>query len=431
MNQMSNNIKFPSYLVKCISITFVTCIAIVAGTFYSIVSYLAFVLSVIAIVTMSKDDAVCFMMLIMSFANIFKSSPQSQSFFTYLVLFYVLWFFMKKTCMSKIFALSLALLVAFLTLQMVVSINMLRIIKFVANILFVYIAVNSYDNHSVKKLSLFYIIGVALSSSVAVLDIIPNLNGYIGGKETWIQDVQISRFAGLYADPNYYAVNVIISLCLIVVLNYKKELSAALTIFLGALMTIFAILTLSKSAFVMLLLPLFLLLYSKVKSRKYFVFLSTLIVSIIFALQIFAGKIEMFSDILYRFNKATDIDSLTTGRSYLWRDYIDFLFENPIQLLFGGGFGAGVLNGRAAHNTYIDLIYYLGIVGTMLMLLVFGVIIDIKKNTAKLNLFNCSIWICIALMYFFLSQLFYFDWAFHIVIAILISKFNMSQTEGE
>ena len=192
-------------------------------------------------------------------------------------------------------------------------------------------------------------------------------------------------------------------------------------------MVIFSTLTLSKSAFLMLLLPLILMLYSKAKKRKYFVLLSICVVCIIFLLQLLDGRIEIFNGVLYRFNQVTNVDSLTTGRSYIWKDYLNFFLNNPSSFLLGRGLGAEVLNSHAAHNTYIDLLYYLGIIGTLFTFLVFFVLINIKNSFIKVNLLNYSILICIGLMYFFLSELFYFDWAFHFIIAFMILKMNMNQ----
>ena len=114
-------------------------------------------------------------------------------------------------------------------------------------------------------------------------------------------------------------------------------------------------------------------------------------------------------------------------RSDIWQSYCEFFLDNPFSTLFGGGFGAQYWQRHAAHNTYIDLIYYLGIIGTVLLALVFYALIKIRKGPSKSNLLNYSVWICIVLMYFFLSELFYVDWAFHIIIAICVSKMDMTK----
>ena len=426
-----SEIRNSMWSIKELGIAFIICITIVAGTFSSIAMYLAFALAIAAIVLITEEDAICFMMMIMPFANIFKTSPGAQSFFTYLILFIIFWHFVKHHYIHTDYLKVLVFLVVYLAVQMIISVNILRTIKFVANLILIYLAVKSCDSAGMKKVCLFYILGMVLSSSVAALNIIPNLNDYIGTNDVRVEYEQISRFAGMYPDPNYYSINVIISLCLIVILNYKKELSAVPTMFLGSLLVMFAILTVSKSAFLMLLWPLVLLLYAKVKTRKYFVVLCVIIGCVVTASEVFAGNIEIFNDVLYRLDQASDANSLTTGRSNIWLEYLSYLVTNPRALLFGSGFGAGLVNSHAAHNTYIDMLYYLGLIGSVLLAHIFKAISNIRENPVGRNLLNYSIWICIAAMYFFLSELFYFDWAFHIIVAIGISKMNMTQARGE
>ena len=430
MNLVSNN-KITLSLKKELLFPIIVCIAIIAGTFNSLFSYFAFALSIIAIVALNEEDAIGFMMLIMPFANIFKPSPGAQSFFTYLILFYLLFFFAKRNQISKTFLIALGLLIMYLIFQMYISQNILRTIKFVANILLIYLAVSVSHEHNVAKMCLLYVSGVISTSLIAALNIIPNLHNYIGSQDMTLQEEQIARFIGMYGDPNYYSVNLIIALCLIIILNHKKYLSTIPALCLGGLSVVFVGMTLSKSSFLMLVLPLALLMYSKLKKRNYFVFFGVLILCILAIELLFSGKITIFNNVLSRITSSSDINSLTTGRSNLWMAYCEFIWDNPKALLLGEGFGAGLVIGHAAHNTYIDLIYYLGIAGTILVLLVFGAITKNSKNILKANLLNYSVWICIGLMYFFLSELFYFDWAFHIIIAICIFKTDMNKTKDE
>ena len=432
MNEISNNVKSSSQFTKGLWISLAVCIVIIAGTFNSMLSYLAFGLSILAIFLLTEEDALCFMMMIMPFATIFKSSAGAQSFFTYLLLLYILWFSMKRQRISKMFLITAGFLCVYLTFQMSFSLNILRTVKFVANLLFIYLAVSRSTTNNTEKMCLYYVLGVVVSSAVAALNIIPNLNNYIGAEKMWLQNERVFRFTGMYVDPNYYSVNLIISLCLIIILNHKKYLSIVPTVFLSGLLTFFVAMTLSKSAFLMLVLPIGLFLYSKLNKRNYLFFLGMLIASMVAVNLVFSGKIAIFNDVLLRMSNASDVYSLTSGRSYIWSIYCEYLLNNLSSLFFGVGFGAGIIGRHAAHNTYIDLIYYLGIIGTVLVLLVFGTLIRFKKSTEKMNLINCSIWICIAVMYFFLSEIFYFDWPFHIIIAICISKMNISQKkEGE
>ncbi len=423
------NNSFLSY--RPIWLTCLICISIIAGTSVNVFSYIAFLFMLIAIVALRDEEILCVFMFVMSFANIFKANPTSQSFFTYSTVFYVLWCLIKKKAISVKFLTNIILLVTFLVLQMLLSFNVLRTIKFTVNILFIYFAIHSEALKNTKELFLFYILGVLVSSSIRALDLFPNIGNYIITQDFGYEGERVIRFAGMYGDPNYYSINLIISLCLLVVLNHKKELSALSSIFLASIAVSFVIMTVSKSPFIMLAFPLILLFYSTIKKKNYFIFLILCILATVFIFALFLGEIELFDVILYRFDKATDINSLTTGRSYIWMNYIEYLIQHPFHALLGGGVGSAILNGRVAHNTYIDMLYHLGLAGTILTVSTF---LSMRKRMMKnfqSNLLNYSIWICIAIMYFFLSELFHFDWLFHFIIAISVSMSNMNQVQEE
>lgn len=428
MNSLNN--ARPSILSsKGIWIAAAILLTILAGMFVGIISYAALLLAVAAIVILSDEDALCILMFLMPFATIFKASPNSQSFFTYILIFYVAWSFLKKRKINESFLISFVILLLFLAAQLTVSMNLLRTIKFVVNILFIYFALNTVRTEDNKKIYLSYIMGIAISSLIAALNLIPNLDNYVGTTELGSGYVGIERFTGLYSDPNYYSVNLIICLCLIVILHHKKQLSALPSLILAAAMVAFAIMTFSKSAFLMLFLPLFMLFYSKFKSRKYLIFAVVFTVGIILVLAIFAGKIEAFNTVISRFTASDDISSLTTGRTDIWLNYLKYLANNLLNLAFGVGFGGSLVGALGAHNTYIDLIYYLGITGSIILVALFVSVLRINKPKNKRNLLNFSAVITIAIMYFFISELFYFDWPFHIILAVMAIGTNTKNSD--
>jgi O-antigen ligase len=149
-----------------------------------------------------------------------------------------------------------------------------------------------------------------------------------------------------------------------------------------------------------------------------------------------AGNVELFNVVLVRFDEASDIATLTTGRSDLWASYTEYLIQNPFVLLFGSGFGAPLINGHGAHNTYLDLLYYLGIVGTVILLAYFASVFKILPKPKQRKFLNYGIWIGIFIMYAFLSELFYFDWVVHIILAVLLFQsdvlldFSAREKEG-
>ena len=167
------------------------------------------------------------------------------------------------------------------------------------------------------------------------------------------------------------------------------------------------------------------LFYLAAKQREYLLLSFLIIAAIVFGISMFSGKIDAFNTVLSRFEEA-DVSALTTGRTGLWADYMSFLWDNKLVLFFGVGFGGNYVDAKAAHNTYIDLLYYMGVVGTVIFILVMAAILKAGNRLKEKSWLNNSVVLGVAVMYFSLSELFYFDWAFHIVIAVLVSGTNMS-----
>ena len=410
------------------------CIPLVAiliclGTLQNFFSLLAFAICIVVIVCASNQSCLCMMVFLLPFANVFKTSPDAQSFFTYLLLLYVLRCVIAKRKTSQRFAVLFVLMVVYTVCQVFMSFNALRMVKFYVNFLFLYYALDEDIKKCYRNVFLFYIFGVVGSSVIAWLGIFPDLYSYVGEKSQIISGITQARFAGMYPDPNYYAINVIISLCLVVLLYHYKEIKSTLAVVLSALLVVFAIATYSRSAFIMLILPIVLLLYSRVKKRRYFAFALATIAVVVFLVSAFGGKFAFLEPIFSRFNDSTDVNSLTSGRTDIWMNYIQFFSQDPFTLLFGKGMGATLVGGDVAHNTYIDLTYHLGLVGSSLFVgLLFVLFRNVSRNSNK-NLCNYGVLLAVLIMYFFLSELFYVDLAFHILVVIMAMKLPTMEEE--
>ena len=114
----------------CVALSFI----LLGVYFNSLFSLLALVISVIMYFYLPEDDFIAYTMFLMPFANIFKSAPEAQSFFTYLILFYVLCSLLFKGKINKSFLLVCGILITYIVIQMFISFDILRSIKFIANV---------------------------------------------------------------------------------------------------------------------------------------------------------------------------------------------------------------------------------------------------------------------------------------------------------
>lgn len=411
-------------------INFILWTLIMFGTTIPIVSFIAVGITAIMIMRGDNRYTIPILFAIEPFANVFKASPNSQSFFTMLIFLYVCWNIIRKknNYRTELFTAMYGMYLVVIQLACN-TLDIERTLKFVVNLFFLQYALVNSQKIDYKDIFLSYIGGIIASSFVKLSGVFTNINIYVDTVAVGQYSFDdIIRFAGLYNDPNYYAVNVIIAMCLVIVMFHCKKMSTLYATVTLSILVLFVGLTSSKSALFMLALPMILLLYSNSKNRRHFIQLVFILVVIIGAVLIIAGRITIFDIVFERLSQADDIESLTTGRSRIWKEYLSYFAEHAELLIFGRGLGAGLINRSASHNTYIDILYYLGIVGGALMLGMLGSIAKQRESNNDKCFLNSSVALCITIMYAFLGQLFYFDLIFQLYLAIVVWKMPLKRT---
>ncbi len=406
-------------------LTAIALLFIVLGTFNKVFSLLAFLTCVFNILLSRGEGIINMLVFLLPFSSIFKFNPGEQSFFTYVTLFYILYMILNHKITQNFF-ICLILLITTIALHDSTNFDLFRSIKFIANILLTYSAMKLNPQNSHKEIFLSFVHGIIVSSFLSLPGVLPNFSEYVTTKDLGFANDWLERFSGMYGDPNYYSINVIISICLLVLLWHKREIPLFFAVGLSSILVYFAIITYSKSAFIMLALPLILFLYSNIKNKKYFLAALFLVGMIYVVVLLFAGRISAFAMVLSRFTEGSG--DITTGRSHLWSSYLSLFIQQPLVLLFGRGLGAEFVNGMAPHNTYIDFLYFLGLVGTVIYIITIF-LIPKSKIQGKRNFLNFSIFICIGAMYFFISEIFYIDFPFHIIIALIAYNLSFNKCE--
>lgn len=408
-------------------------VLILLGTYRNVFAVAALALCGLMVFFCDREFILLQIFFIMPMANIFKMAPGSQSFFTILLLAYVaLHLVLPRNATAVIAGFAF-----FVIIMELVSgqFNLFRTIKLICNVLFLSSILNSKVKIRYKEIFLSYIVGNIVASFWGMMDSpVFKITSYVGELEVGGQEFEdVKRFTGLYSDPNYYAVGLIISLCLIVVLLHRNELNKFTALMFTVPIVYFLIQTYSKSSMIMLIVVVIFLSYSLLLKKKIIPVIILFISTILVVVLAFSGRIPALEIVVARFMasdtaQGTDVNALTTGRFDLWMMYVDYIVNNLQVLLFGEGISYGYLNGHGAHNTYCDIFYFLGIVGGGLLI---ASLMAISKQSryvkVKRNLLNYSVLLCIVIMYFFLSELFYFDPPFHIFLAIAV--LNQSNDE--
>ncbi len=412
---------------------------ILFGTYRSVFSLAAFLICCLMTFFCDRESTLLQFFFVMPMANIFRITPTTQSFFTILILLYVVLNFVlprKATLFVVLFA-------AYVVVGELLggAFNLFRTIKLVFNLLFLSSVLNSEVNIRHKEIFLSFITGNILASVFKLFDSdVFKISSYIELETMGNPNLDnvVIRFSGLYSDPNYYAVGMIISLCLLIVLFYREEIKSFGAILFAVPVVYFLIQTYSKSAIIMVVVAVGFLVYSFHKKRNYFAVLLIVAATVIVIILAFSGRIPALQTVVDRFlasdtAEGMDVSGLTTGRADLWRIYLKHVITNMDVGLFGEGISSAQLISQPPHNTYLDVLYYLGAVGGSLLLLSLGAILEQSRLVAlRRNFLNYSVLICITVMYFFLSELFYFDPPFQIFLAFTVLNLPLeSHTKNE
>lgn len=412
-------------------------VLILFGTFHTAFSLLAFALCCLIIFFCDREFILCQMFFIMPMANIFKMAPGSQSFFTIILLLYVIFHLVLPRNATAIIVL-FGVYIVIVQLAMG-DFDLFKTIKLVCNVLFLSSVLNNHIKTRHREIFLSYIVGNVVASIMGLMDShVFRIESFVGVTEFASAELEVfvTRFTGLYGDPNYYSVGLIISLCLIVILYHRNEIKVFPALLLSGTIIYFLIITYSKSAIAMLVVILLFFIYALAKKKKYVPIIVLSFSAIAIIVLAFSGQIPALEVVVKRFMSSDtldgmDVNTLTTGRTDIWLMYARYLISNSRILLFGQGVGADYYN-RAPHSTFIDFLYFLGVAGTALLLLS---LLAISKQSrlvkTKRNILNYSVMLCVVVMYCFLSELFFFDIPFHLFVAITAMNLSVDRKKYE
>lgn len=410
---------------------------IVLGTHSPIFALGALGIAAMQIVFGEEDFSWKLIFILFSFANIFKLAPNSTSLFTYLILLFDVMLFIKHRTLPPIWIFFAIYTVAVPFICMEWScFNLLRWIKLLCNILMMFYFFERETRDHEDEFFLFFVVGMILASLTYHLDsgffrvsqYTYDIGVYYAGMSEG--EKNLVRFAGLYSDPNYYSVNVIISMCLMVILFHREKVKLPVFALFMAVLLYFIKETFSKSALLMSAVPLLMFLYSNhLKQRRMLQTVSAIVFSVALIYLIVTGG-GMFSTVFGRLSAAKgDINALTTGRFNVWVYNMEYFMEHPWRFLFGKGINSPLINNKAHHNVYLEIIWYVGLIGFIMIFAMLKQVLQTVPRRRERNLMNYSVLFCAVAMYFFLSALFYFDPPYHLMIAFTVMNLNLDSSK--
>lgn len=359
---------------KCIVVQFI-CAALIILSYYT-TPYLNIAAGLIGLFYILSnirwEERFSLLFFILPLSNVFKLGVGQTSLFMFLriaIVLSVLIYDYKKFNNPSLYLMFLFMLFYVVCVSWGNDVYFITIaLNLMLWVLIVYCMQAEITSENMLHISRGLVNGTIISCVVAMnLDSIPNMREIVSDNSLFIAPQVIeSRFSGLLNDPNIFAV--LICMCLWVCYmefskgNIKSWEFTVRTI----IISFFGAITYSKSCLLIIVLFWCYILVSQ-NSIK----ISTRIsIGIAFSLALiyFFGVNTSWIDIIRsRFGSGTrDLDTLTTGRVTIWSAYLEYLYVSS-SWVWGNGLNALLPLGKAAHNTILECIYSLGIVGTFIM----------------------------------------------------------------
>jgi len=238
------------------------------------------------------------------------------------------------------------------------------------------------ETKSLRELLTIFSFGIILAATFGTMtEIFPSISHYIG-EEAILRTIsreRIHRFSGLYNNPNFFTMDITIALacwiCLFLA-DKAKKFDFVFVIFLIS----YGLMSISNSFILALaiLILLFVLQLAKKSIVKLFSF-GIIFIFIIFLAYHFIDDqvIYGYIDRVTRAGNFADISEITTGRSDLWQFYIEYIFSSLYSLFFG--FGIGVSLYQSAHNFFLEILFNLGVIGTIIYIFNIYCAFDLRK----------------------------------------------------
>ena len=307
--------------------------------------------------------------------------PSGLSFVVVLCLIADAWFVIRDGLAIDSALALLVLLVCYLLLRMQFAVS--DFLLCVSQFIIIYLMLSFLDAQTIVLDIESFIINMVVSSAYALLlRKTPAITHMTGAEVAAYYGSSLTRFKGLFRDPNYYMSLVIMAIVLLTLLYIKKYTSRRAFLLSIACMLLFGALTYSKTFILLLGLYWLLCLFYLIRGKRYL-----LAFIYIFATAFLAVILSdtLIATTLYRLTSASSVRELTTGRSILLEIYGREIISSPDILLFGNGMSAQLLK-KGTHNLFLEIQYYVGLTGLILYLLYFGILTaQVQKKYAAGN----------------------------------------------
>lgn len=352
---------------------------ILASPFVS--PYLCYAAFLICIYRMVRHNAKVFATdycILIPVTQIFRTT-NGMTFLVWLCLIAAIWYFVWGTIRANATLVLLLVLLNYLITRMQLVIS--DFVLCFGQIFILYVLLPRQDAESAERATKAFCWSVIITSVYAlVFRNTWQLVAIRGVEDVAIWGTSIMRFSGLIKDPNYYMTMLVAGMAALCKLKETGKIGALWFWGQIVIMTAFGILTYSKTFFLMAIFVGGMYIIWQFWSKKVFKGMAFTILGIVAGAYLLLSENSPFAVVLERLTSGRSLSAITTGRSDLYIRYWNVITENIGNFLFGLGLRAPLL-GKGTHMLYLEMIYYVGVIGLVLILAFFiSLAQDLQKN---------------------------------------------------
>lgn len=393
---------------------------LVLSLFFKQILLLDFLFLLAVLVFSSSQFSVAVLFFQLPFAILLRYDAGMMSFFTPLCMAEVFLIFFRRQTADGILLAQLLLLGGYILFAC--GGNYVETVKFSSGLALFALLPCVQTERGGRLSGYAFGAGVLLSSIIALFqDQIPRLMSmYVEIDYVYLSVGKIRRFSGTFQDPNYFAVAVILAITFLEC--EKQRVSAWAKKWLTAAqcgLLVFGALTYSKSFFLMFLFMCVFFAMRHRSAKKMLVLLALVCLFGVFYVVNPFGIAENMTERLVG-------EDLTTGRTTIWGTYARTLLESLPQLLFGNGIGTSLQ--RAAHNTWLQTLYEIGLTGFVLFVAIVIRVFTIHCKPIRRNVLNYSGLLVLVVMFSFLNGLRSYELPFYLALVNTIYNTSLSNT---
>lgn len=269
--------------------------------------------------------------------------------------------------------------------------------------------------------AVFMSVGIILAALCAQqFALYPNIKKYVVAYSY----LTVTRWSGFYVDPNFYTAQITAALGAVLLLILKGSGKQVVPMALMAVLLVYCGLLSGSKSFILILaliLILWMVLLIRMRGKSG---MKVLIYGLLLLVAVFVASSTVFQNLwqimVTRFMLGDKtLSGLTTGRTEIWINYFRTFGQDMLTLVLGNGMINRLVNGKASHNSLIQMIFQLGIFGSVLMIMWIWYFLQ-KPSLGQIHrqgkLWECLIlisgaflpWMALDIMFF--DEFFLFQW---------------------